>query len=79
MTTQLKNEQKFDSWEDLTDGGRRYVYEVKGRFGWKALYIKEVDSNEETIKFYQEIYDDQNKLVETHVKFPIDTGHVKMR
>lgn len=56
-------------------GGRRYLYEVSGRRGWKALYIKEVNAQEETVSFYQEIYNTQGKLVEVHRKFPVDTGH----
>ena len=51
-----ENEKKFDQWEDLLDGSRRYYYDIQGRHGWKARYIKEVDESEKTIKFYQEIY-----------------------
>ena len=39
---------------------------------WVARYLKEVDANETTLRFWQEIYDDQGKLVETHEKFPVD-------
>lgn len=74
-----KNEKKFGNWEELPDSGRRYFFEVEGRFDWKARYVKEVDSNETTTKFYQEIYDEQNRLIEIHVKFPIDAGHKKLR
>jgi hypothetical protein len=72
------NERKFPDWEELPDDGRRYFFEVEGRNGWKARYVKEVDKYEETQKFYQEIYDDQDRLVEIHIKFPIDQGHVKL-
>lgn len=74
-----RNEKKFGDWEELPEGGRRYFFEVEGRFGWKARYIKEVDVNENTTKFYQEVYDEQNRLIEIHLKFPIDLGHKKMR
>jgi hypothetical protein len=70
-----QNERKFRSWEDLPSGGRRYWYEVIGRLGWKARYVKEVDANERTVRFYQEIYDDRGKLVEVHEKYPVDKGH----
>ncbi|MBI3015611.1 MAG: hypothetical protein HYY65_11270 [Candidatus Tectomicrobia bacterium] len=70
-----QNEKTFGSWEELPGGGRRYWYEVKGRHMWKAKYVKEVDIAERTIRFYQEIYDDQDKLVEVHEKYPIDLGH----
>ena len=70
-----QNEKKFGSWEELPIGGRRYWYEIKGRWGWKARYIKEVDAAETTLKFYQEIYDDQDTLVEVHHKYPVDMGH----
>jgi hypothetical protein len=73
-----QNEKKFGSWEELSDGGRRYWYEVKGRHGWKARYVKEVDADEATLRFYQEIYDDRGELVEIHEKYPIDTGHKKV-
>ena len=69
------NERKFLSWEDLPDGGRRYWYDVPGRSGWMARYIKVVSSSEATVHFYQEIYKDQGKLVEVHEKYPDDKGH----
>lgn len=50
------NEKKFKKWDEVSGGGRRYYLEVYGKHGWKAIYIKEVDANEETMKFYQEIY-----------------------
>jgi len=74
-----QNEKKFGNWEKLPDGGRRYWYEVSGRRGWKARYVKEVDTNENTIRFYQEIYDGQEKLIEIHEKYPIDRGHRKVK
>lgn len=73
-----QNEKKFGNWEELPDGGRRYWYEVSGRTGWKARYIKEVDNNENTLRFYQEIYDGEGKLMEVHEKYPIDSGHQKV-
>jgi hypothetical protein len=72
-------ERKFGSWEELPSGGRRYWYEVTGRQGWKARYVKEVDAGEETLRFYQEIYDDEGELVEVHHKYPVDTGHRKVK
>jgi hypothetical protein len=74
-----QNEKKFGSWEELPSGGRRYWYEVTGRQGWKARYVKEVDAGEETLRFYQEIYDDEGELVEVHHKYPVDTGHRKVK
>jgi hypothetical protein len=74
-----QNEKKFGSWEELPNGGRRYWYEVTGRQGWKARYVKEVDAGEETLRFYQEIYDDEGELVEVHHKYPVDTGHRKVK
>ena len=43
-----------------------------------ARYIKEVDATEQTIRFYQEIHDDKNRLVEVHEKYPDDKGHVRI-
>jgi len=37
-----------------------------------------VDANETTLRFWQEIYDDQGTLVETHEKLPVDKGHTKV-
>ena len=62
----------------MPGGGRRYWLDVTGRLGWLARYLKEVDANETTMHFWQEIYDDQGKLVETHEKFPVDKGHKKV-
>jgi hypothetical protein len=73
------NEKKFGSWEELPGGGRRYWLEVIGRSGWKAKHVKEVDDEERTIRFYQEIYNDQGELIEIHEKYPIDKGHRKLK
>ena len=78
MSTRAQNEGKFDQWEELPGGGRRYRLDVLGRLGWLARYLKDVDANETTLRFWQEIYDDRGKLVETHEKFPVDTGHQKV-
>ena len=72
------NERKFGKWEELTGGGRRYYYEIDGRHGWTARYVKEVNLIEETLRFYQEIYDNNGKLVEIHEKYPDDKGHKKV-
>ena len=77
MSNRNQNERKFGYWQNLPKGGRRYWLEVPGRHGWKARYIKEVDINENTIRFFQEVYDDEGKLVEIHEKFPVDKGHKK--
>lgn len=78
MSMRSQNEKKFGQWEELFGGGRRYRLDVTGRLGWLARYFKEVDANETTLRFWQEVYDDQDKLVETHEKFPVDKGHQKM-
>ena len=72
------NERKFGKWEELTGGGRRYSYESDGRHGWTARYVKEVNRIEETLRFYQEIYDNNGKIVEIHEKYPDDKGHKKV-
>jgi len=77
-TKRGQNERKFGNWETLPEGGRRYWYEVTGRTGWKARYVKEVDAEEKTVRFYQEIYDEDEHLVEIHEKFPIDKGHQRL-
>ena len=78
MTKRKENERKYKNWELTDTGGRLYWYEVTGRMGWTARYIKEVDKNEKTIRFLQEIYDENANLVEIHEKYPIDKGHKKI-
>jgi hypothetical protein len=77
MGTRAQNERRFSNWQDLPGGGRRYWLDVPGRLGWRARYVKEVDAMERTLFFRQEIYDHQNRLVETHEKYPMDRGHRK--
>ncbi|NJD78914.1 MAG: hypothetical protein FIB08_17780 [Candidatus Methanoperedens sp.] len=54
------------------------LLKVEGRHGWTARYVREVNEKEETLRFYQEIYDDNSKLVEIHEKYPDDRGHKKI-
>ena len=75
----LENEKKFPNFEELPDGPRIYWFELVGKLGWKARYVKTVDADEKTLSFKQEIYDENEKLVEIHEKFPVDKGHIKLR
>lgn len=77
MSSRAQNEQKFGSWEELPGGGRRYRRTLKGRAGWSARYLKDVDATETTLRFWQEIYDDTGQLTEIHEKYPVDKGHQK--
>jgi hypothetical protein len=77
VSTRAQNEKKFGWWQELPGGGRSYQLDVAGKVGWMARYIKEVDANEATQRFWQEIYDDQGKLVGVHEKYPVDKGHQK--
>ena len=77
MNAQTQNERKLGQWEELPEGGRRYWMDIQGRQGWCARYVKVVDTNEMTLRFWQEVYDDQGKLVEIHEKYPVDKGHRK--
>jgi len=70
-----QNERKFGSWDEQPEGGRRYWFAVEGRSGWRARYVKEVDINELTVRFYQEVYDGNGRLREIHHKYPVDLGH----
>ncbi len=72
-----ENERKFGQWRPLPGGGRQYVYTVAGRRGWTARYVKEVDAQEVTVRFYRETCNPQGELVEVHQKFPLDSGHHK--
>ena len=77
MSSRAQNEKKFGTWEELPNGGRRYWLDIAGRLGWRARYVKQVDAQEDTVRFWQEIYDGQGKLVEIHEKYPVDKGHQK--
>jgi hypothetical protein len=52
------------------------------KWGWQILYkevICDADTQlESTVRMWQEVYDNDGKLVETHQKFPADTGHQKL-
>lgn len=74
----IQNEREFEFWDELGNGGRKYWFEIKGRMGGFARYIKLTDSEENTISFIQEIYNSIGELTEIHEKFPIDKGHKKM-
>ena len=77
VSTRARNEKKFENWTDLPHGGRRYWYEVPGRYGWKARYVKEVDAAERTLRGWQEILNANGEIVQVHVKYPMDSGHQK--
>jgi len=77
VSKRQQNEKKFGHWDELPNGGRRYWFNVPGRNGWRARYVKEVDAEEKTTRFGQEIYDSNGQLVEIHTKYPVDTGHQK--
>jgi hypothetical protein len=78
MASRQRNEEKFENWEELANGGRRYWLDIPGRRGWSARYLKEVDEQENTVRFWQEIYNEKGVLVETHQKYPTDLGHRKV-
>jgi len=73
-----KNEKQFEHWFELETGSRIYWLEIPERLGWTARYIKEVDVEESTISFRQEIYDEKGVLREIHEKYPVDKGHQKI-
>jgi YD repeat-containing protein len=78
MGSRAQNEQKFEHWKELPNGGRRYTRDFAGRAGGRARYIKEVDPTEQTTRFAQEIYDASGRLVAMHERFPVDLGHKQL-
>jgi hypothetical protein len=78
LASRAQNERKFKHWEDLPNGGRRYFRDFAGRAGGRARYIKEVDVDEKTTRFAQEIFDSSGRLVTVHEKFAVDLGHKQM-
>ncbi len=73
----LKNEKEFDKWEELPEGGRKYYFDIQGKHGGFARYVKITDIEEKTISFVQEIYDNAGKITSIHEKYPLDKGHQK--
>ena len=71
MATRLESENKFEQWTDNPDGTRTYWYEVKGKRDWYARYVKQVDANEMTISFRQEVYDQMGDLLNSTGSFPL--------
>lgn len=77
-TKRKQNESEFEYWEELSDGGRKYWFDVKGKVSGFARYTKVVDSEEVTVSFLQEIYNDEGQITHKHEKYPIDKGHLKL-
>lgn len=75
MATREQNEREFRHWEHLPEGGRRYWKDRQGGDFGRQRIVKVVDKNEVTIRVVQEVYDDDDVLIERHVKFPVDRGH----
>ena len=73
-----KNEKEFEAWIETESDGRIYSFEISEKLGWKAKYSKEVNNEELTLRFWQEVYDDKNVLREIHEKYPVDKGHKKI-
>jgi hypothetical protein len=44
----------------------------------RARYLKDVDAEETTMQFWQEIFKDQGRLVDLHEEYPVDKGHQKV-
>ncbi len=79
LKKRAQNEAEFDHWEETSSGGRVYWFEIIGRAGGKARYVKTADSQEVTLSFVQEIYDKEGMLIEIHEKYPVDKGHRKLK
>lgn len=45
----------------------------------RESFLKEVDSEEKVVRFWQEIYNERGLLVERHEKYPVDRGHERVR
>ena len=75
MSKRAQNETRFGNWQNASDGSRLYWYDVPSRHGGLARYFKAVDADENTIRFWQEIYDQEGRIIGVHEKFPLDKGH----
>jgi hypothetical protein len=50
----------------------------RAALGGRARYVKELDAEENTVRFAQEIFDSTGGLVAVHEKFPVDLGHKQL-
>jgi hypothetical protein len=78
-----QNERIWPHWQDLPESRRRYWLRREGFVWGHQVLFKEVVFNpetqlEQTTRMWQEIYDDHGELVESHQKYPTDTGHRKL-
>lgn len=55
MATRKQNEKQFESWTELENEGRIYKQVMIGKQGWFAVYYKEVDKQETTIRFWKKL------------------------
>lgn len=46
-----KNETEYEQWIEREDESRVCSFEISGKSGWKAGYLKEVNTEEITIRF----------------------------
>ena len=79
MASRSANENRFKQWKAIANNGRHYFRRVAGKQGWHAVYCKEVDADEKTLRIWQEVYNEKNELVEIHHKYPEDSGHQKIK
>ena len=75
---QRQNEKQFGRWIETSSKGRKYWLDVLGRSGGKARYVKEVNAEEVTVAFWQEIFNKEGTMIEIHEKFPVDKGHKEL-
>lgn len=75
MATRKQNERRYENWQELPDGGRRYWHDLSDNKGGWARYVKIVDANEVTLSIVQEVYNAKGQLIAIHEKYPIDRGH----
>ena len=77
LMKRVENEKKFPAWEETVQG-RKYYLTINCRQACYARYVNEVDYEEDTVRFYEEVYDEHGRLVEVHNRYPVDEGHRKV-
>ena len=77
MSTRAERKTNSASGTSCPAAEGRYRLDVPGRLGWLARYLKEVDANETTLRFWQEISTARGIRVERHEKYPVDKGRQK--
>lgn len=77
----LKKGKGITGVDDLGGGSKDYWYQIEARdeSGRYVRYHKQIAQDGKTLRVYQEEFDATGRKVAEHQKYPIDTGHIRIR